>query len=478
MQQESLKKKTVKGVMWSAMERFSTQGVQFVVMIVMARLLTPHDYGIVGLLTIFLAIAQALIDSGFSQALIRKQDRTDVDNNTVFYFNLVVSGGLYVVLFLIAPFVADFYKLPLLCSVMRVVCLGVIFNSLAVVQRALYTARLDFKTQAKASFFSAVVSGVIGISLAYYGSGVWALVIQQLINLALNTILLWIMSSWRPQLCYSWEAFRELFSFGSKMLASGLLDTIYVNIYPIVIGKLFSASSLGHYTRAQQFAQFPSSNLTGILQRVSYPVLCEIQNDDVRLAEAYRRLLKLSAYIIFPLMVGVSSVSQALVNITIGSRWQYCALLLQIICFSYMWYPIHAINLNLLQVKGRSDFFLKLEIAKKIVGVSVLCFTYRFGLEAMCFGNIASSLLCLVINTYYTGRLINVGYFKQMCDLLPTFVVCLFMYALIFVINQFVYSDVLQLLVGILVGISFYFAVTYILKFKELQELLSMVKRK
>ena len=307
MQQESLKKKTVKGVMWSAMERFSTQGVQFVVMIVMARLLTPHDYGIVGLLTIFLAIAQALIDSGFSQALIRKQDRTDVDNNTVFYFNLVVSGGLYVVLFLIAPFVADFYKLPLLCSVMRVVCLGVIFNSLAVVQRALYTARLDFKTQAKASFFSAVVSGVIGISLAYYGAGVWALVIQQLINLALNTILLWIMSSWRPQLCYSWEAFRELFSFGSKMLASGLLDTIYVNIYPIVIGKLFSASSLGHYTRAQQFAQFPSSNLTGILQRVSYPVLCEIQNDDVRLAEAYRRLLKLSAYIIFPLMVGVSS---------------------------------------------------------------------------------------------------------------------------------------------------------------------------
>ena len=478
MQQESLKKKTVKGVMWSAMERFSTQGVQFVVMIVMARLLTPHDYGIVGLLTIFLAIAQALIDSGFSQALIRKQDRTEVDNNTVFYFNLVVSGGLYVVLFLIAPFVADFYKLPLLCSVMRVVCLGVIFNSLAVVQRALYTARLDFKTQAKASFFSAVVSGVIGISLAYYGAGVWALVIQQLINLVLNTILLWIMSSWRPQLCYSWEAFRELFSFGSKMLASGLLDTIYVNIYPIVIGKLFSASSLGHYTRAQQFAQFPSSNLTGILQRVSYPVLCEIQNDDDRLAEAYRRLLKLSAYIIFPLMVGVSSVSQALVNITIGSRWQYCALLLQIICFSYMWYPIHAINLNLLQVKGRSDFFLKLEIAKKIVGVSVLCFTYRFGLEAMCFGNIASSLLCLVINTYYTGRLINVGFLKQMRDLLPTLVVCLFMYALILVINQFIYSDVLQLLVGILVGISFYFAVTYILKFKELQELLSMVKRK
>lgn len=478
MQQESLKKKTVKGVMWSAMERFSTQGVQFVVMIVMARLLSPHDYGIVGLLTIFLAIAQALIDSGFSQALIRKQDRTEVDNNTVFYFNLVVSGGLYVVLFLIAPFVADFYKLPLLCSVMRVVCLGVIFNSLAVVQRALYTARLDFKTQAKASFFSAVVSGVIGISLAYYGAGVWALVIQQLINLALNTILLWIMSSWRPQLCYSWEAFRELFSFGSKMLASGLLDTIYVNIYPIVIGKLFSASSLGHYTRAQQFAHFPSSNLTGILQRVSYPVLCEIQNDDVRLAEAYRRLLKLSAYIIFPLMVGVSSVSQALVNITIGSRWQYCALLLQIICFSYMWYPIHAINLNLLQVKGRSDFFLKLEIAKKLVGVSVLCFTYRFGLEAMCFGNIASSLLCLVINTYYTGRLINVGFLKQMRDLLPTLVVCLFMYALILVINQFIYSDVLQLLVSILVGISFYIAVTYILKFKELQELLSMVKRK
>lgn len=478
MQQESLKKKTARGVVWSAMERFSTQGVQFVVMIVMARLLTPSDYGIVGLLTIFLGVAQTLIDSGFSQALIRKQDRTEVDNNTVFYFNLVVSAVLYAILFAIAPLVADFYEMPLLKPVMRAVCLGIVFNSLAVVQRALYTARLDFKSQAKASFSAAILSGVVGIMMAYYGAGVWAIVAQQLVDLGVNTLLLWVMSSWHPRRCYSWASFRELFSFGSKMLASGLLDTIYSNIYPIVIGKLFSASSLGHYTRAHQFASFPSSNLTGILQRVSYPVLCEIQDDDARLANSYRRLLKLSAYIIFPLMAGLSAVAGAFVNISIGSQWGFCALLLQIICFSSMWYPIHAINLNLLQVKGRSDFFLKLEVVKKIVGLSMLCVTYRFGLEVMCYGNIATSLLCLVINTHYTGKLIHVGFLRQMCDLLPTLLVCLVMFALIRVVNLCVPTDLLQLIVGIIVGASFYLAVTYVLKFKELQELLSLVKKK
>lgn len=475
---DNLKQKTVKGVLWSTLERFSVQGVQFIIMIVMARLLTPHDYGLIGMLAIFLAVAQSLIDSGFSQALIRKQNRTEVDNSTVFYFNLVVSGALYAIFFITAPFVAEFYNTPELCLVMRIVCLGIIFNSLAVVQRALLTINIDFKTQAKASFISAIISGGVGISMAYAGFGVWALVCQQLINLGMNTTLLWIFSKWRPIGIYSWKSFHELFSFGSKLLASGLLETLYRNIYTIVIGKIFSASSLGHYTRAQQFSEFPSSNVTGIIQRVTYPVLCEIQDDEVRLASVYRRFLKLSAFVVFPLMIGFSAVANPFIYIAIGSQWIFCSQILQILCFSMMWYPIHAINLNLLQVRGRSDLFLRLEIIKKITGVLVLVSTAPFGLIVMCYGQVFNSVLSLVINTYYTGKLINVGFLKQMKDLLPTILLCVVMYVGILMINSLVAGNLLKLVVGILIGIIMYMSLAYIFKFSEFKELVSLVKRK
>lgn len=383
----SLKQVATKGVLWSSIERFSVQGIQFVIMIIMARLLTPEDYGLVGMLTIFLAVSQSLIDSGFSQALIRKQNRTEVDNSTVFYFNIAVGLALYLLFYIFAPWVADFYGLPELSLVMRVVCLGIIFNSLAVVQRALLTVRIDFKTQAKASLIAAVISGMAGVILAYTGFGVWALVCQQLVNLGINTLLLWIFSKWKPMRAYSWTSFRELFSFGSKLLASGLLDTTYNNIYPIVIGKVFSAGDLGHYTRAQQFSVFPSSNITGILQRVTYPVLCSIQNDIDRLRGVYRKFLKLSAYVVFPLMTGLAAVSFPFIRIVLGEKWMFCAVLLQIICFSMMWYPIHAINLNLLQVQGRSDLFLRLEIIKKSIGVIILFLTIPLGLKIMCLGS-------------------------------------------------------------------------------------------
>lgn len=475
---DSLKSKTVKGVVWSSIERFSTQGVQFLIMIIMARLLTPKDYGLIGMLAIFLAVAQSLIDSGFSQALIRKQNRTDVDNSTVFYFNIIVSCSLYLILFITAPFVADFYNQPELTSVMRVVCLGVILNSLAVVQRALLTVRIDFKTQAKASLSAAVFSGCIGIVLAYSGFGVWALVVQQLLNLSVNTLLLWIFSKWRPIAVFSWDSFHELFAFGSKMLASGLLDTLYRNIYPIVIGKLFSASSLGHYTRAQQFSEFPSSNITGIIQRVTYPVLCGIQDDMERLTNVYRKFLKLSAFVIFPFMMGLSAVAKPFINISLGSQWEFCGQLLQVICFAMMWYPIHSINLNLLQVKGRSDLFLRLEIIKKILGITVLCITAPFGLIVMCYGQIFNSIVALAINTYYTGKLINVGFIRQMKDLLPTILLSLTMFRTILLVNGLIESNMYRLIIGIMVGIVVYVSGSYIFKFKELQTLFSLIRRK
>jgi O-antigen/teichoic acid export membrane protein len=476
---ESLKNKTAKGILWSTFERFSVQGVMFIVMIIMARMLSPKDYGLVGMLTVFTAVAQSLIDSGFSQALIRKQDRTETDNSTVFYFNIAVGLALYLILFLCAPLIADFYDEPQLVSITRVIGLSLIFNSLAVVQRALLTIAIDFRTQAKASFIAAIVSGIVGITMAYHGFGVWSIVAQQLINLGLNTILLWILSKWMPKLVYSWNSFRELFSFGSKLLASGLLDTLYRNIYLIVIGKFFKASDLGYYTRAQQFGDFPSSNLTGILQRVTYPVLCTIQDDDERLATVYRRFLKISAFVIFPLMTGLAAVAKPTILFFLKEQWLFTATLLQILCFSMMWYPIHAINLNLLQVKGRSDLFLKLEIWKKILGVVVLCATLPFGLIAMCFGGIASSLIALVINTYYTGKLINVGFFKQMRDLMPTLILSLAVGAIVYVtINTLNISPIIQLIIGVIEGIVIYIVAAKIFKFSEFKELIDIIKNR
>lgn len=476
--EDSLKNKTVKGIVWSSVERFSVQGIQFLVMIVMARLLTPKDYGLVGMVAIFIAVAQSLVDSGFSQALIRKQNRTETDNSTVFYFNIVVGILLYLVLFVIAPWVADFYDSPELTALMRVVCLSVVFNSFVVVQRALLTVNIDFKTQAKASLTAAVVSGVIGIGMAYSGFSYWSIVAQQLVNLGLNTLLLWIFTRWRPRWIYSWGSFRELFTFGSKLMVSGLLDVVYRNMYLLVIGKVFTASSLGYYTRANQFAEFPSSNLTGIMQRVTYPVLCQIQDDDERLAQIYRRFLRLSAFLIFPLLVGLSAVAEPFVLLLLKEQWLFAATLLQIICFAMMWYPIHAINLNLLQVKGRSDLFLRLEIIKKAIAVLILCVTIPMGLIAMCVGQILSSLIALIINTNYTGKLIQVGFLRQMRDLLPTLLLSLSMWGVVYGITSCLSGTIPQLIVGIVAGMVYYIALSALFHFPELKELYSIIRRK
>ena len=473
---ESLKHKTLRGTLWSSIERFSVQGVMFVVMIIMARILTPEDYGLVGMLTIFIAISQSLIDSGFSQALIRKQDRSEIDNSTVFYFNIAVGVILYLILFFSAPLIAKFYNEPILVPLTRVISLSILINSFVVVQRALLTVNIDFKTQAKASFSAAIASGIVGITMAYTGWGVWAIVWYQITNLAVNVGLLWIFSKWRPQLVYSWQSFKELFFFGSKLAASGILDTLYNNIFLIVIGKIFKASDLGYYTRAQQFAAFPSSNLTGIIQRVTFPVLCTIQDDDERLQSVYRRFLRLSAFLIFPLMIGLAAVAKPLVLLLLKEQWEFAATLLSIICLSMMWYPIHSINLNLLQVKGRSDLFLKLEIVKKCVGIIILCGTIPLGLVAMCWGTVLSSLISLIINTHYTGKLIQVGFLKQIKDLTPSLLYSFSMGAIVLGAIQFVKGDALQLTIGIILGIIYFVAITSVTRSKDRRELISFIK--
>lgn len=474
----SLKSRTKKGLVWSSIERFATQGIQFLFGIILARILSPADYGIIAMPLVFLAIAQCIIDSGFSAALIRKPELTEEDLSTAFYFNISVGVICYLVLFFSSPLIADFYNTPILADLLKVTALATLFNPLCAVQQAILTRKIDFKTQAVVSLFGAIVSGVIGLFMAYHGYGVWSLVCQQVGGYVIRTILLWILGRWKPKLKWSWQSFQYLWGFGSKMLGSGLLDTIYNNIFPIVIGKFFSANDLGNYTRAQQFATLPSSNVSGVLQRVTFPVLSSIQNEDERLAKNYRKILKLSAFLVFPLMLMLSAIARPLVHIVLTDKWDGCVILLQIICFSMMWYPIHAVNLSLLTLKGRSDLFLRLEICKKVVGVCIMCVTIPHGIVWMVCGNIVSSMIALIINTYYTGKLIQVGYLKQMSDLLPTFLVSLGMWGIIHISSYLAANVYLQLIIGVSLGILSYLLGAKILLKNEWNDAIDMIPSK
>lgn len=478
MSHQTLKQATTKGLFWSTIERFSNQGVSFLFSVILARILAPSDFGIVAMIGIFFAVAQSFVDSGFSNALVRKTDRREEDLSTCFYFNIGVGIIAYIVLFLIAPFVANFYNQPILSPIIRITGLGVVLNSLCVVQQALFTIRIDFKSQAKVTLSATIISGIVGVVLAYLEYGVWALVWQGVVMSLVRMGLLWLMSKWRPKAGFSKDSFHYLFGYGSKLLASGLLDTIYNNIYPIVIGKFYSPAQLGNYSRALSFAQLPSSNITGILQRVTFPVLSTIQDDIPRLQTNYRRLLKLSAFIVFPLMMGLAAVAFPLIRVVLTPKWEGCSLYLQIICFALMWYPIHAINLNLLQVKGRSDLFLRLEIIKKIVGVCIMCITIPLGIKAMCIGMVVSSLISLFINTHYTGKLIDIGYLKQMRDLLPVFFNSLLMGSIVCLFIQLFTNDFIKLITGIFIGVFSYIGGASFFSKQELKECCSLFKHK
>ncbi len=475
---ESLQHKTLKGLFWSSVERFSNQGVQFVFSIILARILAPSDYGIVAMITIFFSIAQSFVDSGFSSALVRKKDRTEQDMSTCFYFNIVVGLVAYAVLFMISPWVANFYHMPILSPIIKVSGLNVLLNSLCVVQQAKLTYNIDFKSQAKVTLTGTIVSGILGVVLASLGYGVWALVWQGVVSASCRTCLLWIISGWRPKTGFSKDSFHYLFGYGSKLLASGLIDTVYNNVYPIVIGKFYSPSQLGLYARASGWASLLSSNLTGILQSVTFPVLSTIQDEDERLRDNYRRMLRMSAFVVFPLMMFLAAVAVPLIRVVITAKWDGCAIYLQIICFAMMWYPIHAINLNLLKVKGRSDLFLRLEIAKKILGVIIMCVTIPQGVLAMCYGGVVSSVLCLFINTHYTGKLIKLGFLMQMKDLTPVLCVSLMSGLVAYLVVNVFEIEWIRLIAGCLSGGICYLLLAKFFAKKEYETLFHIIIRK
>ncbi len=473
---DSLKAKTFHGVVWSALERFSLQGVQFVINIIMARLLLPSDYGIIAMLAIFLQISQTFVDSGFTNALIQRKERTEVDFATVFYFNIVIGIVFYGVLYFSAPWIADFYHMPVLVPVTRVIALNLIISALSAVHKTKLTIAIDFKTQAKASLTAASISGGIGIWLAYVGFGVWALVVQTLMNALLLTLLLYYFLRWKPLWVFSTASFKRLFSFGSKLLVSGLIHTVYHNMYALVIGRKFSAQDLGYYTRAEQFAIFPSSNLNAIIARVAFPVLSDIQDETERLAEAYRKYIRLSSFIIFPLMFGLAALAKPVIVLLLTEKWLGIVVLLQILCFDWMFDHLSVINLNLLYVKGRSDLALRLEIVKKIIATSILFLSIPFGLIGMCCGRVLYSLVATYLNTYYTKSLIGLSLRKQLNDIIPYWLLALSMGSAVIGLSSLCDFLWLQLLVGIVAGIVFYLGGAYLLRWSVFREVLALVK--
>lgn len=476
----SLKQKTFKGVIWSAVERFSTQGVQFVFSILLARLLTPNDYGMIAMLTIFLAICQTFIDSGFANAVIRKIDRNEKDMATMFFFNIGMSLVCYAIIYFAAPFIASFYKMDELTLILRILALRLIIQSFATIQATNLTIKIDFKKQAKISLSAAILSGIVGIGFAYKGYGVWALVIQSLFSSTFSSILYWVVVRWHPQCFFNKESFKSLFSYGSKLLISGLLDTIYNNLYPLVIGKFYTPAQLGAFAKADHFSQFPSQNVMRILHRVSFPVLSTLQNDPQRMRSCFLKFINYSALIIFPLMLGLLALSKPMTLLFLTERWSEMIPLLQILCVAMMWYPVHAINLNVLQVLGRSDLFLKLEIIKKILGLTTLLITLPISITAMCVGQIVNSILCLFINTYYSRKFINAGIVEQMKFLFPTLLNSATMAAIILAINSLLPQDkyALQIGVGLTVGTLYYFATNYLFNRNICKEILGLLKKK
>tara|TARA_R110002033_G_scaffold170585_1_gene213453 strand:- start:20296 stop:21726 length:1431 start_codon:yes stop_codon:yes gene_type:complete len=411
--------KTKKGLQWSAIERILTQGIQLGITLLLARQLGPTAFGLVGMLAVFIAIANVFVDSGFTSALIRKTDRSDSDLVTAFYYNIAMAGLCYLALYISAPVIAEFYQQTELKTLLQVLGTTVLINAFTLIPRVKLNVTMDFKTQAEISIISVFISGSAAMVLAMNGYGVWALVAQTLLNACCNTLLFNLFVPWLPRGKITKQSFDYLFGYGSKLLLSGLLDVIYNNLYQIIIGKKFSPAVVGQFTQANQLASVPAMTLTGIIQRVTFPLFSQLQNETDKMEDAYRLTLKMAAMVIFPLIIGLGLIAKPLLTSLLGEQWQAAAALLSVLCLGYMLYPIHAINLNLLQVTGRSDLFLKLEVFKKIIGVGVLLLSIPYGVLVMCIGLSATSYFALLLNTYYTAKLTRISQWQQCKDLTP-----------------------------------------------------------
>ena len=474
MTEQSLKDKTIRGVGWSAADTFVAQGVTFVVGIVLARLLSPEEYGLIGIVTIFTNVMLGIVDSGFSNSLIRKQEVVDEDYSTLFFFNFIVSIILFGLLFIGAPWIANFFDRPQLVPLVRVMGILLILQAFSIVQNTILSRKIDFKTKTKASVVSAVVSGVIGITMAYAGFGVWSLVSQQLSRQLVYSGMLWTLNKWCPKLMISVKSMRYMWGFGWKLLVSSLLDNIWKELYQVVVGKFYNPYTLGQYTRSQQYASIFSTNLTAIVQRVSYPVLSQVQDEKERMLNAYRRVIKVTMFVTAITMISLAAVAGPLIYCLIGPQWEMAASFLPLICVSMSLYPLHALNLNMLQIQGRTDIFLYLEIIKKIIAVIPICLGIFVGIYWMLIGSIITGIISFLLNSYYTGKQLGYSSWAQLRDIAPSYSIALVIALSVYFFKYLSLSNWIILPIQIGVGIVVFFFICEKCRLEEYKEVKDM----
>lgn len=474
--EENLKKKTLSGLIWQYAEKCGTQVVGFVVSIILARLLTPADYGLIGLITVFISIALVFARSGMGQALVQKKDANDEDFSTVFYFSLAVSVILYLVLFFAAPVIAEFYHEPKLISVIRVLGITIIIGAVYSVQQAKVQREMNFKKFFYATLIGTLISAGIGIAMAYSGYGVWALVGQQISAQLINIIVLFVTVKWRPKLIFSVQKMKQLFGFSWKILVSALIDTFYNNIYSLIIGKFYSSADLGYYNRGKQYPMLVVENVNGSINSVIFPVLSKIQDDKERFKATVRRSIKTSTYIIFPLMAGLAAVAEPLVRIMLTDKWLPAVPFIQFCCFTYAFWPVHTANLQAVKALGRSDVFLKLEIIKKTYGVVILIATIPFGLTAMMFGRCIATVLSSIVNASPNKKLMNYSYIEQIKDMLPSMVLSLVMCGVVLLVGTLKINLYILLILQVVVGVIVYVLLSTIFKLECFEYVLGVLK--
>lgn len=471
---ESLRNKTVKGVAWSGVDNVVQHGVSFIVSIVLARLLSPDDYGLLGIIAIFTAVCNAIINGGFGSALIQKKIVTDEDYNTTFLVNLFLSIVLYVIMFYFAPTIAFFFGRVELILLTRVSSISFIAGSLGIVQQTILTKQIDFKTQTKISLIASLLSGLIGIGMALCKFGVWALVAQILSLQIIRSGLFFVFNKWVPRLSFSYKSFHSLFGFGWKIMVSNLLNTIWNEMYMVVVGKFYSPAALGQYTRGRQFAQLFSSNLTTVVQRVTFPVLSNIQDDKNRMIIAYRKIIKNTMFVTAPSMFFLGAISGPLLYCLIGPKWLEAATYLPLLCIAGSLYPLHSINLNMLQVQGRSDLYLLLEIIKKVLAFGPLFIGAFVGIMPMLWANLLFGIVSYFLNSYYSGKFLGYTPFLQLRDIMPSYFVALIVASSVYFLKYIPISNWVILPLQIVVGVFSFFMICFLTKLKEYKEMKSI----
>lgn len=473
---DNIKQESLRGAGWSFADNISKLGVSFVVGIIMARLLTPKIYGVVGIVYIFISLFETFVDGGLSTALIRKTDATDEDYSTIFIANIFNAVFLYLLLFLGAPIIASFFNSEELVILLRVVGLTIIIGSLSLIQKTVLTKKIDFKTQTKTTFIASIISGIVGIIAALAGFGVWALVAQSLTSCILITILLWQFNKWWPKLFFSWNSFKELFGFGWKLMIIGLLSTLWNNIYNFVIVKFYAPETLGLYNRAKQFSDLGSTNITNVVQRVSLPVLSKMQDDNERMKSIYRKSIKLISFVTFNLLFGLAGVSKPLIYILLGEKWMEAATYLPLIVGNVLLIPIGTINLNMLAIKGRSDLCLYIEIIKKGFAIIPILIGVFYNFKLMLVVSIIVSTLSYFINSYYSKKIIDYSIWNQLRDVMPSFFISLTMFIVVFSLEFYKISYYVLLPTQIVIGISCIIILSKLFKISEYDEFVDVIK--